>query len=226
MTELRTILHTIESFAAPGTTRGHLEGIAAAARGSLDRTAPGAVLSVWLGNPVAKGDLAPPIEDWLGGTRQLAMVRVDFDGTRFSSHELEALADDLSAALEAGGWSGNCWVLERMSTVRPEGEHAPAGWLQVVMMTVKPKAEAEFNDWYDNEHVDRISRVSGFRGVERFIATRGSPRYVALWSMPTAQESEAPDWLEASQTPWTVRMRASIVDRRRFVMTEEPPAAN
>lgn len=223
---MKTILHTIETFATPGAARRHLAGIAAAAQSSLGAFTTNASVSVWVGHPVPKGASVPPIEDRLGDNAQLALVRADFDGSGHAAEALERAADGLSAALTEGGWQGSCWILDRMSAVGTDRTGAPADWLQVVMMTVKAEDEDEFNDWYDNEHVDRISRVSGFRGVERFKAVRGDPAYVALWAMPSAEESETPDWLEASQTPWTTRMRASIVARRRFVMTRQTGMAN
>ncbi len=51
-----------------------------------------------------------------------------------------------------------------------------AGGLLVNAMSVVPEHEAEFNEWYDNEHIPMLSAVPGTLAARRFRARDGSPR--------------------------------------------------
>lgn len=51
-----------------------------------------------------------------------------------------------------------------------------------------PEADEDaFNEWYNREHVrDRVRAVPGFISGRRFIATSGSPKYLALYETDSA----------------------------------------
>jgi hypothetical protein len=65
--------------------------------------------------------------------------------------------------------------------------------LLLVMMEVDPEYEAEFNRWYDEEHVPERLSCPGFLTARRFRAVDGEPRYLAFYELesPEVLDSEA-----------------------------------
>jgi hypothetical protein len=51
---------------------------------------------------------------------------------------------------------------------------------------VDAQYEAEFNRWYDEEHLDRLLEAPGFLGASRHVALRGGPRYLAMYELGEA----------------------------------------
>jgi hypothetical protein len=84
-------------------------------------------------------------------------------------------------------------------------------------MNVVPEHEAEFNDWYNNEHIPALAAVPGVLCARRFRATSANRRYVALYHLvsPEVQASEA--WKNAANTPWTQKLRPHFRDHLRLV---------
>ena len=46
-------------------------------------------------------------------------------------------------------------------------------------MDCPPAFEAEFNHWYDTEHMEERARIPGFQSTRRYVALDGGPRYLA-----------------------------------------------
>jgi hypothetical protein len=89
-----------------------------------------------------------------------------------------------------------------------------AGGLLVASMTPDPDAEADFNDWYDNEHLPNLCAVPGVLCGRRFRAadTGSEQRYLSLYHLQDAAVSRSEAWATASNTPWTERMRPHLRD--------------
>jgi hypothetical protein len=89
-------------------------------------------------------------------------------------------------------------------------------------MNPLPEAEADFNAWYDQEHVPALAAVPGCSLARRFrirtAVSEGNHRYLALYHLasPDVQASEA--WQKAVDTPWTNRIRPQTRDRLRIVL--------
>jgi hypothetical protein len=92
-----------------------------------------------------------------------------------------------------------------------------AGGLLLNAMNVEPAAEAEFNEWYDNEHIPALAAVPGTLAARRFRAHEGSPRYVALYHLASPEVQASPEWKRAASSPWTDRMRPHFRDHLRIV---------
>jgi len=92
-----------------------------------------------------------------------------------------------------------------------------AGGLLLNAMNVVPEHEAEFNEWYDKEHIPALAAVPGTLCARRFRAHKGSPRYVALYHLasPDVQASKA--WKDAASSPWTDKLRPFFRDHLRIV---------
>ena len=97
---------------------------------------------------------------------------------------------------------------------------ANAGGLLFFAMNVVPEAEADFNAWYDEEHIPRLSRVPGCLSARRFrivsAVSEGSHRYLALYHLESPEVCASKAWEEAAVTPWTLRIRPLTRDRMRI----------
>jgi hypothetical protein len=100
--------------------------------------------------------------------------------------------------------------------LKPGEQTAPAGAgaLLVASMTPDPAAEAEFNDWYDNEHLPNLCAVPGVLSGRRFRATdtESERRYLSLYHLRDVEVSRSDAWTAAANTPWTERMRPLLRD--------------
>ena len=103
--------------------------------------------------------------------------------------------------------------------ITPGDQDTPrgAGGLLLNAMNVVPEHEAEFNDWYDNEHIPALSGVPGVLAARRYRARQGSPRYVALYYLTTPEVQAGAEWKRAASSQWTEKMRPHFRDRLRIV---------
>jgi hypothetical protein len=92
-----------------------------------------------------------------------------------------------------------------------------AGGLLLNAMNVEPAAEAEFNDWYDNEHIPALATVPGVLCARRFSATSANRRYVALYHLVSPDVQATPAWKNAADTEWTRKLRPHFRDHLRLV---------
>lgn len=77
-----------------------------------------------------------------------------------------------------------------------------AKYLYVVRMDVDPEVEAQFNAWYNDEHVPALLEVPGVTGASRYAAIEGSPKYVAIYEMETPTVRASDTWKTAvMETP-------------------------
>jgi hypothetical protein len=102
---------------------------------------------------------------------------------------------------------------------RPGDRTAPAAanGLLVVGLNVAPEAEAEFNEWYDQEHLPNLAAVPGVLCARRFRAVADSRdcshKYTALYHLEAPEIVDSASWKTAAGTPWTMRLREHFRDR-------------
>lgn len=94
---------------------------------------------------------------------------------------------------------------------------AGAGGLLVNAMNVDPAHEAEFNEWYNNEHIPMLSAVAGTLCARRFRDRGGSHRYLALYHLASPDVPSSEAWKQAANTPWTEKLRPYFHDHLRIV---------
>jgi len=72
-------------------------------------------------------------------------------------------------------------------------------------MDIDPSDEAEFNRWYDREHLEERVAIEGFLEARRFVAHQGSPKYLSLYSTETFAVLDSPAYRKAlaNQTDWS-----------------------
>ena len=65
--------------------------------------------------------------------------------------------------------------------------------------------EAEFNRWYDREHLEERVAIEGFIEARRYVADEGAPKYLSLYSTETFEVLDSPAYRAAlaSQTDWS-----------------------
>jgi hypothetical protein len=101
------------------------------------------------------------------------------------------------------------------------GEQLPpagAGGLLLNAMNIAPELEAEFNDWYDKEHIPALAAVPGVLCARRFRGTAGNRRYVALYHLASPDVVESAEWKQARQSDWTSRLQPHFRDHLRLVL--------
>jgi hypothetical protein len=108
--------------------------------------------------------------------------------------------------------------------ITPGNEASPqgAGGLMMFAMNVAPEAEADFNDWYDQEHVPSLASVPGCLRARRFrilkALSEGRQRYLAVYHLESPDVCSSVPWKAAIETPWTHKIRPFQRDRLRIVL--------
>jgi hypothetical protein len=90
----------------------------------------------------------------------------------------------------------------------------------VVYTDVKPRDERDFNEWYNREHIDERVNLPGFHRARRYVAPRGTPRYVATYECNTVNDLATPGYLAvlAAQTPWSNSVMARFIHFHRLTL--------
>lgn len=91
----------------------------------------------------------------------------------------------------------------------------------VVYAEVKSRHERDFNEWYNREHIDERVNVPGFRRARRYVAEKGSPKYLALYECDSVGDLATPDYLArlSHQTPWSDRVTGRFTRFHRLTLT-------
>jgi len=102
-----------------------------------------------------------------------------------------------------------------MSTPQPQGQLCI--WTHT---DPDPAQEADFNAWYDREHMQERAAIPGFRYARRFKANDGGPRrYLALYVTESLDvfRSDAYQRAFTQQTPWSLANFARMTNTQRRV---------
>jgi hypothetical protein len=72
-------------------------------------------------------------------------------------------------------------------------------------MNIDAAHEAEFNRWYDREHLEERVAIEGFLEARRYVAHDGNPKYLSLYSTETFAVLDSPAYRAAlaNQTAWS-----------------------
>jgi len=162
-------------------------------------------------------------ERWLGADDPRVSV---------ATYDLEGVAVLQGAAYRAiGGENLSPWskrVTARVDRLmRFEGDQIlpgdqlpppSAGGLLLNAMNIAPELEAEFNEWYDKEHIPALAAVPGVLCARRFRGTSGNRGYVALYHLAEPGVVESAEWKTARQSDWTSRLQPHFRDHLRLVL--------
>src|SRR6266481_8209193 len=83
-------------------------------------------------------------------------------------------------------------------------------------MDIDPSDEAEFNRWYDREHLEERVAIDGFLAARRYVADQASPKYLSLYSTQSFDVLDSPAYRNAlaNQTDWS---RANIARFKNMI---------
>jgi hypothetical protein len=86
-------------------------------------------------------------------------------------------------------------------------------------MDIDPSDDAEFNRWYDREHLEERVAIDGFLEARRYVAHQGSPRYLCLYSTATFDALDSPAYRAklAHPTDWSRKTMARFKNMIRAV---------
>ena len=87
--------------------------------------------------------------------------------------------------------------------------------LLMVYVDVDIENDAEFNRWYNEEHIPERLSAPGFLDGARYEALKGGPRYLAVYELESVDALHTDEYLRMSNnpTPWTQRMGPGTVGR-------------
>ena len=97
------------------------------------------------------------------------------------------------------------------------GRPAPVHY--VVETDVLPEHEADFNDWYDQEHLAGLAAVPGTVRASRYLIDGGTPRYHACYELVSPDVFDSPEWRAVRATAWSSRVRPAFRNTRRTMFT-------
>ena len=87
-----------------------------------------------------------------------------------------------------------------------------APYVLLVRLETDPEYDAEFNDWYNTDHLPALTSVPGVYGARRYRATSGSPQYLAVYELADAEVPRTEVWRKAADSAWTLKMRPRFRD--------------
>jgi hypothetical protein len=148
-----------------------------------------------------------------------------------ATYDLESLAVLSSAPYKAIAYENLSVWSKRVSAmcsrlIRFDGEQTlpgdadsppKAGGLLVNAMNVTPAHDAEFNEWYDHEHIPALAAVPGVLSARRFRDSKGTHRYLALYHLTAPEVTTGLDWKTAASSQWTDRLRPHFRDHLRIL---------
>jgi hypothetical protein len=83
-------------------------------------------------------------------------------------------------------------------------------------MDIDAADEPDFNRWYDREHLQERVAIDGFLEARRYVAHRGSPKYLCLYSTATFDVLDSPAYRAALARP-TAWSKATMARFRNMI---------
>ncbi|WP_407117751.1 hypothetical protein [Bradyrhizobium sp. LMG 9283] len=86
-------------------------------------------------------------------------------------------------------------------------------------MNIDVSDEADFNRWYDREHLEERVAIDGFLEARRYVAHAANPKYLCLYSTATLDVLDSPAYQArlANPTDWSRQTMARFKDMLRVV---------
>jgi hypothetical protein len=85
--------------------------------------------------------------------------------------------------------------------------------LLMVWTDIDAEHEAEFNRWYDEEHLPRLLQVPGFLSAGRYCAVKGGPKYLAIYELEDHNVLRSAAYLDAVKYQPSPRRSAAGTSR-------------
>jgi hypothetical protein len=86
-------------------------------------------------------------------------------------------------------------------------------------MDIDAADEADFNRWYDREHLEERVAIDGFLEARRYVAHTGSPKFLFLYSTETIDVLDSPAYRARLNNPteWSKKTMAKFKNMIRVV---------
>jgi hypothetical protein len=86
-------------------------------------------------------------------------------------------------------------------------------------MDIDAADEADFNRWYDREHLEERVAIDGFLEARRYVAHDAKPKYLCLYSTATSDVLDSPAYRAklANPTDWSKKTMARFKNMIRAV---------
>lgn len=98
----------------------------------------------------------------------------------------------------------------------------PAPFRYIVETDVLPEHEAEFNRWYDREHLPGLAAVPGTVLARRYRDCEAGPRYHACYDVASPATVGSPPWIAVRATPWSEKLRPTFRNTKRTLFRRRP----
>ena len=95
--------------------------------------------------------------------------------------------------------------------------------LLLMMTDIDPANEADFNRWYEEEHLDERMAIPGFINARRFTALEGGPKYLALYDLESPEVLQSAAYrhvVGSGKSARTKRMETQFINFRRNVYVQ------
>jgi hypothetical protein len=92
--------------------------------------------------------------------------------------------------------------------------------LLMLWTDVDPPHEAEFNRWYNEEHLHHLLKVPGFLSAARYEALSGGPKYLAMYELEDVSVLRTAAFLDEVRfrpSPWRTKASGGHVGRNYLV---------
>ena len=102
----------------------------------------------------------------------------------------------------------------------PAPNVADSPWMYIVHTDIPDHIVAEYNEWYDKEHLPRCVGIPGVLRARRYMSvacTSGNagPKYLTAYELTGPDVWESPAAQVARKTAWTEKMRSLFSNTRR-----------
>ena len=87
--------------------------------------------------------------------------------------------------------------------------------VMMVFVDIDAEMDADFNAWYDQEHIGDLLNMPGFLNAGRYQALKAGPRYLACYELESVEALQTPEYLQFRNEPseWTKKMSLSVNGR-------------
>jgi hypothetical protein len=83
--------------------------------------------------------------------------------------------------------------------------------LLMVWVDVPIDKEAEFNRWYNEEHLAQLLSIPGVLSVARYEAVRSGPKHLACYELESPAVVDSPAFKNRQRTEWGKRMSPGVI---------------
>lgn len=106
--------------------------------------------------------------------------------------------------------------MQPVLTIDGAAFQSDAPWHYIVATDVLDEHEADFNAWYDIEHMPGLAAVPGTARAARYRVVEGDgPRYHACYDLAERSAFDSEPWRAVRGTAWSSRVRPAFRNTRR-----------